>query len=41
MLLYVPHLALGLQEILDLTDRQKGAVEKNLNNMLERSHLET
>ncbi len=41
MLLYIPHLARGLQDILELNDRQKGAVIKNLNKMLENSHLET
>ncbi|MDA0321176.1 MAG: DNA topoisomerase VI subunit B [Verrucomicrobia bacterium] len=41
MQLYVPHLALGLKEILQLGDRQESAIVKNLNQMLERSHLET
>lgn len=38
--LYIPHLALGLKEILDLSDRQESAVVKTLNKMLERTHLE-
>ncbi|MFC1462428.1 DNA topoisomerase VI subunit B [Verrucomicrobiota bacterium] len=41
MLLYIPHLAQGLKEILDLGDRQKSAVVKNLNKILEKTHLET
>lgn len=41
MQLYVPHLALGLKEILQLGDRQETAIVKNLNQMLEKSHLET
>ena len=40
MALYIPHLALGLKEILDLSDRQESAVVKNLHKMLERTHLE-
>jgi len=41
MLMYIPHLAQGLKEILDLGDRQTSAVVKNLNKILERTHLET
>jgi len=41
MVLYIPHLALGLKQILKLSDRQEKAVVKNLNQMLERTHLET
>ncbi|MBN2302052.1 MAG: DNA topoisomerase VI subunit B [Lentisphaerae bacterium] len=39
--LYIPHLAQGIQDILNLNDRQKSIVTKNLNKMLERTHLET
>ncbi|NQT94177.1 MAG: DNA topoisomerase VI subunit B, partial [Lentisphaerae bacterium] len=38
--LYIPHLALGLKQILELSDRQESAVVKTLNKMLERTHLE-
>lgn len=41
MALYIPHLALGIRDILDLSDRQESAVIKNLNTMLEKTHLET
>lgn len=41
MTLYIPHLAQGLQDILDLTDRQKSGVIKDLKKMLEKTHLET
>jgi len=41
MTLYIPHLALGLKQILDLSDRQETAVRRNLTKMLERTHLET
>jgi DNA topoisomerase-6 subunit B len=40
MTLYVPHLALGLKEILELSDRQEKAVVDNLHKLLERTHLE-
>jgi DNA topoisomerase-6 subunit B len=40
MLLYVPHLALGLKQILGLGERQEKSIIKNLNRMLERSRLE-
>jgi len=36
---YIPHLALGLKEVLDLSDRQEKAVIDNLTGTLERSHL--
>jgi len=38
--LYIPHLALGLKEILDLNDRQEKAIISSLNKMLEKTHLE-
>lgn len=41
MALYIPHLAIGLKQILKLSDRQEKSVVKNLNQMLERTHLET
>ncbi len=41
MALYIPHLALGLKEVLELSDRQEKAVVENLNKMLERTHLQT
>ena len=37
---YIPHLALGLKDILGLTEGQKGQVEGDLARMLERTHLE-
>jgi DNA topoisomerase-6 subunit B len=37
---YIPHLALGLQDILALNDRQKSKIEDDLTKMLERTHLE-
>ncbi|OVE75720.1 hypothetical protein BVX97_03675 [bacterium E08(2017)] len=40
MALYIPHMALGLKEMLELSDRQEKALVKNLNDMLERTHLE-
>ena len=40
MTLYIPHLALGLKEILELSDRQEKAVVDNLHKLLERTHLE-
>jgi hypothetical protein len=39
--LYIPHLALGLKEILDLTDRQETATLNKLKGMLEKTRLET
>ena len=41
MTLYIPHLALGLKQVLDLSDRQESTIIKTLNKMLERTHLET
>ncbi len=38
---YIPHLALGLKDILALSDRQKEKVEDDLTRMLERTHLES
>jgi DNA topoisomerase-6 subunit B len=38
--LYIPHLALGLREILDLTERQESLIVSKLRRVLERSHLE-
>jgi hypothetical protein len=40
MALYIPHVAVGLKDMLDLTDRQEGSVVRTLNKMLERTHLE-
>jgi len=40
MSLYIPHLAKGLKDVLGLGDREEKKVIKNLNNMLERTHLE-
>ena len=37
---YIPHLALGLKDILALSDKQKEKVEDDLTKMLERTHLE-
>jgi DNA topoisomerase-6 subunit B len=39
--LYIPHLALGLKDILDLSDRDESKIVTSLNNLLERTHLET
>ena len=41
MALYIPHLALGLKNILDLNDKQEKGIIANLNKMLERTHLDT
>jgi DNA topoisomerase-6 subunit B len=38
---YIPHLALGLREILSLSAREEKTVVRNLNKLLERTHLET
>jgi len=38
--LYIPHLALGLKEILSLNDRQEKTVVDKLGGMLERTHLD-
>jgi DNA topoisomerase-6 subunit B len=37
---YIPHLALGLKDVLDLSDRDEGRVVERLKTMLERTHLE-
>ncbi len=39
--LYLPHLALGLRQILALNDRQEKAIVSRLKRRLERTHLET
>jgi DNA topoisomerase-6 subunit B len=39
--LYIPHLALGLKDILDLSEREEARVVSSLNDLLERTHLET
>jgi len=38
--MYIPHLALGLKDILDLNDREESRVVDSLNDLLERTHLE-
>ena len=38
--LYIPHLALGLKEILDLDDRQEKSIINKLSKMLEKTHLD-
>lgn len=38
--MYIPHLALGMKEVLELNDRQESSLIENLTGMLERSHLE-
>ena len=38
---YIPHLALGLKDILDFSDKEEGRVVTSLRTMLERTHLET
>jgi DNA topoisomerase-6 subunit B len=40
MVKYIPHLALGLKEVLHLSDNQEKKVVTNLNSMLEKTHLE-
>jgi len=40
MELYIPHLALGLKNILDLTDKEEHKVVGNLKKMLEKTHLD-
>lgn len=39
--MYLPHLALGLKQILDLDDRQEKNIISKLHRMLEKTHLET
>jgi DNA topoisomerase-6 subunit B len=38
--MYLPHLALGLRQILDLDERQEKTIVSKLHRMLERTHLE-
>jgi DNA topoisomerase-6 subunit B len=40
MSLYIPHLAVGLKDVLGLSDAQEKAVADHLHRMLERTHLE-
>ncbi|HMP73793.1 MAG TPA: DNA topoisomerase VI subunit B [Kiritimatiellia bacterium] len=40
MELYIPHLALGLKDILNLNEKDRENVENDLKKMLERTHLE-
>ncbi|MCX7590187.1 MAG: DNA topoisomerase VI subunit B [Kiritimatiellae bacterium] len=40
MALYIPHVALGLRQILGLNQKQEDAVVKTLHQLLERTHLE-
>jgi DNA topoisomerase-6 subunit B len=40
MLQYIPHLALGLKEMLELSDKQENGVVDRLHDMLERTHLQ-
>jgi DNA topoisomerase-6 subunit B len=38
--LYIPHLALGLKQILDLKDKDEDKIVKDLKKMLEKTHLD-
>ena len=38
--LYIPHLALGLKDILGLPDKEKERIERDLKKMLEKTHLD-
>jgi DNA topoisomerase-6 subunit B len=40
MELYIPHLALGLKDILALPEKEKERIEKDLKKMLEKTHLD-
>ncbi len=40
MSLYIPHLALGIRQTLDLSDKQESALVNKLNNLLEKTHLD-
>ncbi len=40
MELYIPHLALGLKDILALPDKEKDRIERDLKKMLEKTHLD-
>lgn len=37
---YIPHMALGIREVLDLSDREEKKIVNTLSGMLERSHLD-
>jgi DNA topoisomerase-6 subunit B len=38
--MYIPHLALGLKQILDLNDREETSIVTKLSRMLEKTHLD-
>ena len=38
--MYIPHLALGMKEVLQFSDQEKENVEQRLKDMLERTHLQ-
>jgi len=40
IVMYIPHLALGLKDILDLNDKQEKGIITTLQKMLEKTHLE-
>ncbi len=40
MELYIPHLALGLKDILGLPEKEKEKIEHDLKKMLEKTHLD-
>jgi hypothetical protein len=40
MELYIPHLALGLKDILRLSDKEEDKIVKDLKKMLEKTHLD-
>jgi len=40
MVLYIPHLALGLKEVLDLSNKEEANIIRQLRKMLEHTHLE-
>ena len=40
MELYIPHLALGLKEVLKLNDKEEGKIVSDLKKMLEKTHLD-
>jgi len=40
IVMYIPHLALGLKDILDLNDKQEKGIVTTLSKMLEKTHLE-
>jgi DNA topoisomerase-6 subunit B len=37
---YIPHLAIGLKDVLSLNDKQEQKIVRDLQKMLERTHLE-